>query len=213
VSWPRKDKLREACLPERCTTGRLKTYKDANCCRKLLDHCFHRAMVVEAGGNKFTLQQEGWYTMAHPTIQRGSTGQAVKDAQTALIARGYPVGPPGADGKFGNHTFRAVIDYQDDRSAGQFWDLTFPLKIDGIVGDQTWARLLPDPIKQGDKGAGVKLAQAILKNSGVAAWDPGPLDGDFGPNTKQAVKNFQTAMGITPANGEVDAQTWVALWS
>ena len=34
--------------------------------------------------------------MARPTIQVGSTGEAVKVAQRALIDRGYFVGPPGA---------------------------------------------------------------------------------------------------------------------
>jgi peptidoglycan hydrolase-like protein with peptidoglycan-binding domain len=151
--------------------------------------------------------------MAQPTIQRGSTGQAVKDAQLALIARGYWVGSAGADGKFGNHTYRGVVDYQDDRSAGQFWALTYPLKVDGIVGSQTWGRLLPDTIKVGDTGAGVRLAQAILKDSGNPNWDPGSVDGIFGAGTKQAVTNYQTDNGISPANGQVGPKTWEWFWS
>ena len=151
--------------------------------------------------------------MARPTIHRGSTGQAVKDAQQALIARGYWVGSAGADGKFGNHTYRGAVDYQDDRASGNYWALTYPLDVDGIVGPQTWGRLLPDTIKKGDMGAGVRLAQAILKDSGNPDWDPGPLDGKFGDLTEQAVTKYQTDNGISPANGQVGPKTWEWFWS
>ena len=46
--------------------------------------------------------------MTHPTIMRGSTGQAVKDAQQNLVDRGYDIGPAGVDGIFGNHTYHAL---------------------------------------------------------------------------------------------------------
>jgi peptidoglycan hydrolase-like protein with peptidoglycan-binding domain len=156
--------------------------------------------------------QQGGEAMAHQTIQRGSKGQAVKDAQQALVDRGYDVGAAGVDGIFGNHTYRAVIDYQDDRAAGQFWALSFPLTVDGIVGQQTWFRLVPDPIKKGDSGPGVRLLQSILKDSGNPNWDPGMVDGVFGPITEQAVKQYQTDMGL-PVTGIVDAKTWTWLWS
>src|SRR5262245_1477305 len=137
--------------------------------------------------------------MAHPTIQRGSTGQAVKDAQQALLDRGYSVGPAGVDGVFGMHTFAAVVSYQDHRSAGQFWALTYPLAIDGIVGPQTWGRLDPDTVKKGSKGTGVRLAQAILKDSGNPNWDPGPIDGDFGNHTDLEVKVLRESVGMLAA--------------
>jgi peptidoglycan hydrolase-like protein with peptidoglycan-binding domain len=150
--------------------------------------------------------------MARPTIQRGSKGKAVEEAQQALLSRGYGVGPAGVDGIFGPHTFAAVVQYQSHRSAGQFWALTYPLDVDGIVGPQTWGRLAPDTIQKGSKGTGVRLAQAILKDTGVPAWDPGPIDGDFGPQTELAVTNFQNDVGIT-ADGIVGPVTWTALWS
>jgi len=149
----------------------------------------------------------------HPTIQRGSRGQAVTLAQQNLLNRGYSVGPAGVDGIFGNHTYAAVVNYQTDRSATGFWRLTFPLDVDGIVGPQTWFRLDPDTIKRGDKGTGVRLAQAILKDTAVPQWDPGPVDGDFGPQTEMAVKAFQTDVGLTPVDGIVGPKTWTALWS
>jgi peptidoglycan hydrolase-like protein with peptidoglycan-binding domain len=42
--------------------------------------------------------------MTPPTVQVGSKGPAVQQAQQALLDRGYAVGPPGADGIFGIHT-------------------------------------------------------------------------------------------------------------
>lgn len=150
--------------------------------------------------------------MAHPTIQRGSKGQAVNDAQQALLDRGYDIGPTGVDGIFGNHTYHAVIRYQTDRATGEYWALSMPLTIDGIVGSQTWARLDPDTVKKNDSGSGVRLLQSILKDMGDPNFDPGPIDGSFGPNTEMAVKNYQAFVGL-PNNGVVDKKTWTSLWS
>ena len=86
------------------------------------------------------------------------------------------------------------------------------MAIDGIVGQQTWARLAPDAIKKGDSGTGVRLLQSILKDFADPNLDPGPVDGSFGPNTETAVKNFQTLMSL-PNNGIVDSKTWMYLWS
>jgi peptidoglycan hydrolase-like protein with peptidoglycan-binding domain len=150
--------------------------------------------------------------MAHPTISIGSSGQAVKDAQQNLVDRGYPVGTTGVDGIFGFHTRHAVIMYQTDRSTGHDLALALPLIIDGIVGPQTWARLDPDTVKKGDSGIGVRLLQSILKHSGNPTFDPGPVDGVFGPHTEMAVKSFQTFVGLQH-DGIVGPKTWTKLKS
>jgi peptidoglycan hydrolase-like protein with peptidoglycan-binding domain len=148
----------------------------------------------------------------HPMISIGSTGPAVKDAQQNLVDRGYPVGPTGVDGIFGFHTRHAVIMYQTDRSTGHPLALSFPLAIDGIVGPQTWARLDPDTVRKGDSGSGVYLLQSILKSSGNPNFDPGPVDGIFGPHTEMAVKSFQAFVSIL-IDGIVGPQTWTKLKS
>jgi murein DD-endopeptidase MepM/ murein hydrolase activator NlpD len=56
-------------------------------------------------------------------------------------------------------------------------------------------------LKVGSKGSLVKVLQ---KKLGVTA------DGDFGPNTKKAVVNFQEKHGLT-ADGIVGPKTWAAL--
>ena len=150
--------------------------------------------------------------MPHPTIQRGSRGDAVREAQQALIDRGYDVGPAGPDGIFGIYTYRAVLNYQFDRSTGQFWALSYPLVVDGMIGPQTWGRLAPDTIRKGSKGAGVRLLQTMLKDWGTPELDPGPIDGIFGAQTEMAVENFQAELGLVK-DGIVGPITWRSLWS
>lgn len=48
-------------------------------------------------------------------------------------------------------------------------------------------------IKEGQKGDKVTQLQQQLK---IIGYDPGTVDGDFGPKTKAAVVAFQTAMGV-----------------
>jgi peptidoglycan hydrolase-like protein with peptidoglycan-binding domain len=147
--------------------------------------------------------------MAHKVIQRGDSGPDVTAAQQALTDRGYYFGqdPPGV---FSNHTYAAVIRYQHDRSTGEFLALTWPLRIDGIVGSSTWGRLDPDPLKKGAKNTSVLLLEFLLTVSSVPNWDPGPLDGDFGSLVETAVKIFQSDNNL-PSIGVVDKATWTAL--
>ncbi|MCC3245369.1 peptidoglycan-binding protein [Methylocystis sp. WRRC1] len=155
--------------------------------------------------------------MADPIIKLGSKGDAVKKAQRALIER-YYLDPGMDDGVFGPVTLSKVLRYQLDRSATEFFAFSFPLKVDGIIGPATWFRLAPAEVKKGSKGAGVRLLQGILKSFAVPEYDPGAVDGDFGPTTETAVKAFQADFFDFDGNplkvdGIVGAKTWAALWS
>jgi peptidoglycan hydrolase-like protein with peptidoglycan-binding domain len=44
----------------------------------------------------------------------------------------------------------------------------------------------------------IKMAQRVLKDSG---FDPGPVDGSFGPRTREATKNFQIKNKLEPTGG------------
>ena len=66
------------------------------------------------------------------TIRKGSAGVTVRQLQTLLIQFGYKLPIYGIDSKFGEETKTAVINYQRDNR----------LEVDGIVGPQTWGRLL-----------------------------------------------------------------------
>jgi lysozyme len=62
-------------------------------------------------------------------------------------------------------------------------------------------------LQQGSTGPAVKELQQRLSDQG---FDPGPIDGAFGPQTKAAVMAFQTANGLT-ADGIVGPKTRAAL--
>lgn len=50
----------------------------------------------------------------------------------------------------------------------------------------------------------VMKVQTALRNAG---FDPGTIDGQIGPRTQEALKEFQKAHGLT-ADGRLDKQTW-----
>jgi peptidoglycan hydrolase-like protein with peptidoglycan-binding domain len=155
--------------------------------------------------------------MADPIIKFGSTGAAVKKAQRALICRWYL--PDGTDdGIFGPVTRNRVLQYQLDRATGEFYAFGFPLTVDGIVGPQTWFRLTPPQVKKGSKGHAVRLLQQILNSFAWPEYDPGPVDGIFGPLTDGAVRALQDDYFDHDGNplkvdGIVGPKTWCALWS
>ena len=63
-------------------------------------------------------------------------------------------------------------------------------------------------LRYGDSSMAVRKVQAVLKEIGYDVT----TDGDFGPETKQKVMLYQTAVGV-PETGEVDALTWSKLMS
>lgn len=60
-------------------------------------------------------------------LKKGSSGEAVKDMQEKLIYLDYYCGPEGADGDFGNNTYRALKEFQKD----------YNLTVDGIYGENS----------------------------------------------------------------------------
>lgn len=67
-----------------------------------------------------------------PTVRKGARGNITRLLQRRLIAFGFACGRSGADGDFGPGTRNAVIAFQ--RAKG--------LSADGIVGKNTWRKLL-----------------------------------------------------------------------
>lgn len=72
-----------------------------------------------------------FYALRLPYLSRGSFGELVAAVQTLLILEGYPCGPDGADGDFGQNTETAVRKFQEQLG----------LTVDGIVGPETGAAL------------------------------------------------------------------------
>jgi peptidoglycan hydrolase-like protein with peptidoglycan-binding domain len=127
-----------------------------------------------------------------PLEQEGSTGEDVRTVQYLVTAQGHPA---GVDGDFGPLTKAAVQAFQSSRGLGA----------DGIVGPQTWPQLIIQ-VQQGSNGDGVRAVQRQIHSRGDGA-NQITIDGIFGPVTNDAVRAFQTLLGLS-VDGIVGPQTW-----
>lgn len=126
------------------------------------------------------------------SVQVGSTGFRVTALQYLLRHRGYTI---TVDGNFGNATKSTVVAFQ--RAQG--------LTQDGVVGNQTWPRVIVS-VQQGSSGNATRAAQTALNAYGFGLT----VDGNFGSVTKTAAMAFQRSKGLTQ-DGLVGPQTWAAL--
>ncbi|MFA5561320.1 MAG: peptidoglycan-binding protein [Eubacteriales bacterium] len=159
----------------------------------------------------------------------GSRGDPVRTVQIRLnrISNNYPAIPKinPVDGLYGPATKAAVTAFQE----------IFGLTPDGIVGDATWYRILyiynavkrlgdlgseglliedlprqfTRTLREGDAGLDVIVLQYYLSYIAqfLSAVRPLDIDGSFGPNTTQSVKDFQALYGL-PVTGVVNEATW-----
>ena len=67
-----------------------------------------------------------------PTVRKGTKGNITKLIQKRLLSLGYKLPKWGADGGFGDETVDAVKSFQTDKG----------LSVDGIIGQDTWRKLL-----------------------------------------------------------------------
>ena len=127
----------------------------------------------------------------------------VQRAQQILSGLGYYEGT--VDGVAGPGTRGAVQRFQDDNG----------ITPTGQVDDYTWG-VLQQRMASGTGVAAapgadesIQQAQQILTSLG---YDPGPIDGQMGSKTRNAIQAFQNASGLT-ANGQLNAETMTALRS
>jgi peptidoglycan hydrolase-like protein with peptidoglycan-binding domain len=120
--------------------------------------------------------------------------------QTELQAAGYDPGP--IDGVYGPQTVAAVKKLQTDNGlpATGFVDMATALALDAAVAKAGAAAAATAQIQ-------TVAVQTTLK---LAGYWTGPVDGVWTPELTDALKAFQTALGI-PATGVVDPATLVAL--
>lgn len=153
-----------------------------------------------------------------PTLRKGDKGPSVEKLHELLTDAGFPEVNEGRT--LGAKTDQAVRDYQMSRK----------LDVDGIVGPQTWTALLKDlPAVSKDEPGPFKvearesLERPLLKSRSEGAvveemqrrltdlgFEPGPIDGIFGPKTTAAVKAFQKAHDLK-VDGICGPKTWRAL--
>ena len=136
-----------------------------------------------------------------PLVKRRATPIfPVRTLQQLLRARNHPV---AVDGIFGPNTESAVKAFQQSKS----------LPADGIVGPQTWPKLVVQ-VKQGSTGDAVRGVQEVMKFHDQSDGEGPPIhvDGIFGPQTNRWVRGFQNAVDID-VDGIVGPVTWRAMVS
>lgn len=126
---------------------------------------------------------------AYPVLKNGASGSNVTSLQYLLGSKGFSTPP---DGRFGTGTKDAVLDFQED--AG--------LVADGVAGPKTFEQLVTT-LREGDEGMAVQALQVQLDKHGSDL----ATDGDFGPVTTAAVKDFQAREGLQ-TDGVVGPVTW-----
>lgn len=129
-----------------------------------------------------------------PTVSQGSKGENVYSVQLLLKAHGYSL---SVDGNFGSQTASVVKSFQSAHHLGA----------DGSVGSQTWPVLIITT-QQGSTGPAVMALQRQLNAHGQNLV----VDGNFGPATASAVRNFQSSKKIG-VDGVAGPQTWNSLVS
>ena len=122
----------------------------------------------------------------------GDEGPEIHDIQQRLRELSLPVDDAELDGHFGTSTQAAVQAFQADRS----------LRVDGLVGPDTWGQLVEAGYRLGDRtlylhspffrGDDVRELQHKLNALG---FDAGREDGMYGPNTDRAFREFQRNVG------------------
>ena len=123
----------------------------------------------------------------------GDRGDAVRDLQRRLAAAGHPI-PADTPGVFGPETEAAVREFQSRRS----------VRVDGVVGSETWSALVESGFALGDRllyerapnlrGDDVAALQRTLNRLG---FDAGREDGILGPETGDALREFQRNAGLS----------------
>lgn len=159
--------------------------------------------------------QQTWNRLFNPSTvispERNSLSSVqIRELQELLREMGYLTANP--TGNFGALTRDALIRFQRD----------YQLPADGIANIQALEAVRTVAQNQGrsiqpgrnyltvgDSGDNVRALQERLLQLGFFNGNP---DGYYGDNTRQYVYAFQQYMRLTPT-GNVDPQTWQALWS
>ena len=151
-------------------------------------------------------------------LQKGSSGDAVRALQEALIELGFLTGT--ADGQFGSGTEKAVISFQNRNNypATGIMDANIQAflytgTVKNAAGEKTTVKTLSPvegvSMKKGNKGFAVKALQERLIELGYLK---GTASGTYDTDTIGAVRSFQKKNGLT-SNGTADAATRQAIHS
>ena len=172
-------------------------------------------------------------TQIQRTLQRGDRGSDVTAVQQRLQELGYFNGP--LTGYFGSTTQEAVIRFQQaynivpDGVVGSETRVALFGTTTSRYDQGTWLNIPPPPpitgdfpgerfsqapstqtqrtLQRGDRGSDVEELQRDLRRRG---FNPGPIDGVYGSQTQEAVRQFQRSRGLL-ADGVAGRETLTAL--
>jgi N-acetylmuramoyl-L-alanine amidase len=128
-------------------------------------------------------------------FRHGDEGPEVLDIQQRLLELGYDVPTDERSGSFAHGTDDAVRAFQRDRN----------LRVDGLVGSDTWGQLVEAGFRLGDRTLYLHApyqrgddVRALQRKLDALGFDPGKQDGVYGPTTDRAVRDFQRNVGEEP---------------
>lgn len=106
----------------------------------------------------------------------------------------------------------SIFRIPDQGEAGQAWNLDYSTGAVQIASaDPSPAPVslgfFAEELRRGASGEAVKALQAALAAKG---FDPGTIDGEFGPSTEQALRRFQAINDLT-VDGIAGPKSWAAL--
>jgi N-acetylmuramoyl-L-alanine amidase len=125
----------------------------------------------------------------------GNEGPEIRDIQQRLSGLGEIIDPDESPGRFGPSTLAAVRAFQEQRH----------LRVDGLVGSDTWSQLVEAGYQLGDRTLYLHApnfrgddVRALQRKLNALGFDAGRQDGLFGPATDKALREFQRNVGEEP---------------
>jgi peptidoglycan hydrolase-like protein with peptidoglycan-binding domain len=141
--------------------------------------------LAGCGGSNTTTVTVTVTTPPTTTGQSAEATAAVIELQQVMTDLGYYSGP--IDGVYGDATTEGVKKMQTDLG----------VTADGIYGPSTHEAL---------KGKGKSIVMELQTGLHTYGYYDGPIDGDYGQATQDAVKKLQTDLGVT-ADGKFGPET------
>ena len=119
-------------LKDKYGISKVQKHSDVNATGCPGTHFPFREISEGAAEEKPAESAAGGFTAVFPQLGKGDKGDKVRVLQELLKGKGYDLGTYGADGDFGGATRSAVVAFQ----------VRSGLSADGIVGKNTWSKLL-----------------------------------------------------------------------